>query len=1369
MADDNTVNGMKKGNPVVTTKRKPKEYVVPEGAPTSKPNPVIKSRQTHIKHNPHTYAIPNSSYRPKTNPLEEQIDRFQRSEFGREMGYSDSELASIIKENPVTAKELFVKMKDNDRYGGAELRSLGGASEYYEQEHESVVSYHNLGTTSNPLDIMAGRMSGKDVTGLHSFVKHAERARKIMSSGVGMNVYSEDPAEVIAYGAREKGIDLGGLVGRLRSSEAFKFSDVREVAGVRNNTQAMTVFKAMTGDDLSQQQVDKADLITPQMYKDASSDKFIQDAVKVSSAFKAITDYYINPLELSKDTGLGENADLESTRRRVQNYLERELPPQVTNQAIHLAQGGKGAWADALPHPDVVAAHLSKSKFGSKYAPYLRTAAGVDELSSLGVSPDEILKASDFKEELKTIQRAFKASNEGGLKHTFDPDMRSNVHELDELSKMGNDNFATFVTGTEQARFIDSRSEERTESFQPYIESDATRVLDNIYGALGIQLEGLEGESNQTSKEEKALVREAIAQFGEEGQAMFTNMDPWFEGTISNSFARDWDTSKVDYTSIAGKPSTSSAGHSSPLDPVNQGPKPWPSIKPPNYSPNYSSTGASAGTYFNNGERFVDLRTAKEYLQGTPKDIEANKRKQEAFFDANPNLTFLSNDDDKHEAGSVWHQKRQGLLSSSTIPSLSNPKKSGAAIKGLFKDALKSDEEKFFKPDPTDFNINFSAGDALEEQGIGWYKANVDDSIFEPGMLKSSDPAKRGQSTTPDAMTSDGKKVVEFKSAQYLSDPYADPSTQEGRNQRQQWQTYYAQLQHQMYMTGAKSGDIVQMMKDPLNPHLPDGGKFTSDNIQRKTFDRDDDYIKRMSPVWEQLGQSANALSGLDPSIQKNLAKAVSEGNIDSYEKLSKKHGFDSDGSIRGALFGEGAGGAGSSRRGGGSGGGGGGGIFSGIAGANRPGSQSIIRGALSGSPWGRAVNIATGIAEALYDTTMDANDFSVGVAASSRGAGYGNEDMFRNARDSMQRNRFVSAQDAIRDITTLSTASGGLHTGHTGEAVNIVTATRGAVSFEDIYNLNPEDEDAMANLVSKAESSMRANGYNDFAISAMMKKAGLSSGLSVGGKTMEGREAFNDAAVLMSTSVETAKLELISATGDAGDSIVAAIDRIHAFLTSDENSVRDAVEATRQLQIEGGIDADGNVVKPNSYKKPLPISTMGYERPTSLGYTRGFNKTAIEEKNRKLREKREQEKADKADIEARKAIYDEYGMLLRPQLPKVSEQSLVPEPDDDITALMNAVAVEDPTRFLNNENADKLINALSGSKNLDRDLLKMSSTIEEANPELIKALNGLAERLTESNNNSEIAIRFKVEGSQIMMEAIGPDGKVMAKETTIY
>ena len=50
---------------------------------------------------------------------------------------------------------------------------------------------------------------------------------EIMSSGVGMNVYSEDPAEVIAYGAREKGIDLGGLVSRLKTSEAFKFSDVK--------------------------------------------------------------------------------------------------------------------------------------------------------------------------------------------------------------------------------------------------------------------------------------------------------------------------------------------------------------------------------------------------------------------------------------------------------------------------------------------------------------------------------------------------------------------------------------------------------------------------------------------------------------------------------------------------------------------------------------------------------------------------------------------------------------------------------------------------------------------------------------------------------------------------------------------------------------------------------------------------------------------------------------------------------------------------------------------------------------------------------------------------------------------------------------
>ncbi len=1330
MADDNTVNGMKKGNPVVTTKRKPREYVVPEGAPTSKPNPVIKSRQTHIKHNPHTYANPSSSYKPKTNPLEEQIERFQRSETGRELGYSDSELASIIKENPITAKELFVKMKDNDRYGGAELRSLGGASEYYEQEHESVVSYHNLGTTSNPLDIMAGRMSGKDVTGLHSFVKHAERAREIMSSGVGMNVYSEDPAEVIAYGAREKGIDLGGLVSRLKTSQAYKFSDVKEVAGVRNSTQAMTVFKAMTGEDLSQQQVDKADLITPQMYKDASSDKFIQDAVKVSSAFKSITDYYINPLELSKDTGLGENADLESTRRRVQNYLERELPPQVTNQAIHLAQGGKGAWADALPHPDVVAAHLSKSKFGSKYAPYLRTSAGVDELSSLGVSPDEILKASDFKEELKTIQRAFKASNEGGLKHTFDPDMRSNVHELDAMSRLGDDHSSIYEVGSAQSNYVDPITGIRSESFEDYIKSDSTEALAEIYESLGIQRDTLDyrDDSNipPTSKAEKAAVRDALSRLEEKGELdLSTNTSPDRKGRDGILAA----------TTRSPSPVASSVGISNPIAPTNQGPQPWPSLKPPNYNPNYSSTGASSGTYSNNGERFVDLRTAKEYIQGTPKDIEANRRKQEAFFNANPNLTFLSNDDDKHEAGSIWHQKRQGLLSSSTVPSLTNPKKSGAAIKGLFKDALKSDEEKFFKPDPTDFNINFSAGDALEEQGIGWYKANVDNSIFEPGMLKSNDPAKRGQSTTPDAMTKDGKKVVEFKSAQYLSDPYADPSTQEGRNQRQQWQTYYAQLQHQMYMTGAKSGDIVQMMKDPLNPHLPDGGKFTSDNIQRKSFDRDDDYIKRMSPVWEQLGQSASALSGLDPSIQKNLAKAVSEGNIDSYEKLSKKHGFDSDGSIRSALFGEGAGGAGSSRRGGGSGGGGDGGVFSGIAGANRPGSQSIIRGALSKSPVGRLINITTGIAEALYDTTMDANALSLGIAANARGAGYGDEDMFRNARDSMQSNRNVSAQDAIRDITTLNLASGGLRTGHTDTAVNIVRATRGHVSFEDIYNLNPEDEDAVSGLVERAETSMKAAGFGSSDIAAMMNKANLVSGLTVKGKTMEGREAFNEAAVTMARTAEEAGLQLINAAGTSGESIIDAAEGFKQIvLDAAGESFEPLVNVVQELLntgTEAGTDTGASTGKPSATGKPATTT----KPKTSFTFEVDPNeKTSPNSKWAKDQ-----------------AWWDENNALL--------ETSYLAH---------NATAVEDPERFINNENATKLIQAMNGDANIERDILNMSSTVEHATPDLIAAINGLAERLTESNN-PEIAIRFKVESGQIKMEAIGPDGKVMAKETAIY
>ena len=92
----------------------------------------------------------------------------------------------------------------------------------------------------------------------------------------------------------------------------------------------------MTGEDRAQQQVDKADLITPQMYKDASSDKFIKDAVSITDAFSRITDYYINPLELQKDTGLKENDDLERTRRRVQNYLENNLPALrlQTNQSI---------------------------------------------------------------------------------------------------------------------------------------------------------------------------------------------------------------------------------------------------------------------------------------------------------------------------------------------------------------------------------------------------------------------------------------------------------------------------------------------------------------------------------------------------------------------------------------------------------------------------------------------------------------------------------------------------------------------------------------------------------------------------------------------------------------------------------------------------------------------------------------------------------------------------------------------------------------------------------------------------------------------------------------------------------------------------
>ena len=202
----------------------------------------------------------------------------------------------------------------------------------------------------------------------------------------------------------------------------------------------------------------------------------------------------------------------------------------------------------------------------------------MQDLPNTDADLSDYFQPKDFKDELKTIQRAFKSSNQGGLKHKFDPDMRSNVHELDEISRMGDANFATYTTGSEQAGYIDPTTGQRTEAFDPFIESEATRALDNVYGALGIQRQGVDGESNQTSKAEKALVRETIARLGEEGQSVFESLNPWSEGTTQHSYSQDQRLPKVDYVGNAGggSPSTSSVGHSSPLDPVNQGPSPWP-------------------------------------------------------------------------------------------------------------------------------------------------------------------------------------------------------------------------------------------------------------------------------------------------------------------------------------------------------------------------------------------------------------------------------------------------------------------------------------------------------------------------------------------------------------------------------------------------------------------------------------------------------------------------------------------------------------------------------------------------------------------------------------------------------------------------
>ncbi|AII26765.1 hypothetical protein AH6C_011 [Aeromonas phage pAh6-C] len=415
------------------------------------------------------------------------------------------------------------------------------------------------------------------------------------------------------------------------------------------------------------------------------------------------------------------------------------------------------------------------------------------------------------------------------------------------------------------------------------------------------------------------------------------------------------------------------------------------------------------------------------------------------------------------------------------------------------------------------------SGDALEPVALDWYRKHVDPDAFEPGLIFNRN--KAGQATTPDAIADGGRRNVEVKSRNKFIDPNNPLDANEAKTLRKN----YLQMQHQMYLTGASSTDLVEILRDQENPNAPLGKNGLNDNnIRKRRVDRDDELIRQMRPQWETAGKAADKIAGLNDRTQKMFAKAVEEGNIQSFEKLSKRHGIEGHEALAATL---------GLAEGKGSGGGGGGGDnsrpyrgnYGGFGGRDAPTTlRGGVRGGLAamGRP-GKMLNVALAGAEILWDTANDINDTGLNLSAQARATGM-SEDLFRKTRLSMTQGKYLDDASAMSDMSSIALAKGGLEQGFTDRAVNLVTSTRGAITLGDLQNTNLQDPDAIRNLMSQTESRLRRRGVSEFGIAATMEQSGLKSLLSAT-DAAGGRESLNNAV----TNINDNILELKLTAGD--------------------------------------------------------------------------------------------------------------------------------------------------------------------------------------------------------------------------------------------
>ncbi|UYD72124.1 hypothetical protein [Vibrio phage vB_VpaM_VPs20] len=525
-------------------------------------------------------------------------------------------------------------------------------------------------------------------------------------------------------------------------------------------------------------------------------------------------------------------------------------------------------------------------------------------------------------------------------------------------------------------------------------------------------------------------------------------------------------------------------------------------------------------------------------------------------------------DDDKLEPNSRWRRDRLGKITATSAGKLANPETEQGAFANVMRDAMTKDRPLAAQVP----NIWQKSGDILEEKAVDWYRQKVDPDAFQPGTI--SDRDRPGNAATLDAVSpNQGFRPVEVKSRNRFIDPERlDMTTQQGRQDMQTYRKNWEQTQYQMWMTNQNQTDLVEILRDPVDPLQPLGRKGLEEgvNIRRRTVDRDEDYINRNQGKWKQVGEAADKIGSLDDRVRKQFAKAVEEGNIKSFEKLSQKYGIDGAEALAahwgmapldGDGSGGGRGGRGGKRRTSDNDLG-----YTALSGREAPGGlNTVFRAIMAGAgPIGKAINLVTGVAGAAYNTADALNQsglnlsYQAGAAGLSRGS-------FQAQRDAIS-NQYYSRDQAAGDVISMGRAAGGMTLGFTDSAVNMVVGSRGLMNFGDVNDL-AQGRATATQLRSRMIERGEARGYTSQQMSAIAEQTGLQTLVETeaSGSQMSLNESLN----LIKTSIENLQQGVMT---DIASDVASIAQWLIEGAPAPESTAKMGDEAATKLMDDLGI-----------------------------------------------------------------------------------------------------------------------------------------------------------------------------------------------------